>query len=531
MDIKLSIPLPEQSANLTVETRPRQVQEWLDALPFANLGETSRKLRDALASVNRFKLNEEARLKLLEIYRATIYQVLPDLESLFSGKPLPLPEKSKQTANVSRELLVELANGYKIVLSEYLNRRMAFGGGKQLPIVIQRAMESLSKILTVCYETYGPTPAGVWSEMHQLYRYALHHNIQDESVDANGDATSINITYKQALLLALADPYRLMHGEVHKILDYLAQFSERAQLVPIGPAQGTAGLFLVRLDSDKPPKALSHNSTGLDPATDIILNTIELARLLHQQILNPDSDLTVHQFKATRSAKDPGYVDLMKRLLKHWGIAPKRVFNRVETGMQLQICSGIRAVHYFLNGEKPFIADNPASDDDIHVDASESGSPQAQQSYSAATWTVLNESAGGLALRKEPDSPAEMRVGEIIGVKAEDSETWAVGVVRWVHSKNGNDLELGAQMLAPKATPISLIPSIGVANERTSPALLLPEIAALKQPPTLIAGRGLFQRERELVLEQATGSPMHVRASALVEFSAHFDMFHFKPSS
>ena len=109
----------------------------------------------------------------------------------------------------------------------------------------------------ICYETYAPTPAGIWSEMHQLYRYAVQLNVQDEALADVNSTSSINLTYKQSLLLALADPYRLMHGEAAKVMDYLARFGDQAHLMPLAQTTGSAGFFLVRLDTDKPPKAKS----------------------------------------------------------------------------------------------------------------------------------------------------------------------------------------------------------------------------------------------------------------------------------
>ena len=100
MTIKLSVPGPEQ--NLTVETRPRQVAEWLAALPLSNLNDSSRSILDALYALNRSKIAEDTRLKLLELYRATISNLMPALEAQFSGQPLPLPEKSRIIASQAR---------------------------------------------------------------------------------------------------------------------------------------------------------------------------------------------------------------------------------------------------------------------------------------------------------------------------------------------------------------------------------------------------------------------------------------------
>lgn len=531
MTIKLSVPTPEQ--NLTVETRPKQVAEWLTDLPLSNLNEASRSLLDGLSALNRSKVAEDTRLKLLELFRATVASLMPALEEQYSGQPLPLPEKSRLIASHARQLQTELAYGYKIILTEHTNKRLSFGGNKQLPLVVERAIASLGQMLVVCYQTYAPTPAGVWAEMHTLFMYAVENGIQDEAVQNHGQQSSVNLAYKQALLLALLDPYRLMQGEVNKVLDYLSNFGGHAHLQPLMQTSNTSGFFLVRLDSDKPPRALAHDTTVTDARTDILLNTIELARLLHQQIQRLETGVDPKALLLPVSAKDFGFPNLLRRMLKHWGIAPKRVFTRIQNNARMDICAGIRAIHYFLSEEtgKDLAAREEASDEnpDTEITLELADSPldkTSHQTYVTKNWLIINESAGGLALAKDPKTDAYVRVGEIIGLRPEGSEAWNIGVVRWVSSENPSHLQLGAQMIAPTAAPVMIRPVIASAGTIFQPALVLPEIPALKQPSTLLALRGSFQPQREFMLE-GMGRPQNVRASKLLEQTATFDLFEF----
>jgi hypothetical protein len=68
-----------------------------------------------------------------------------------------------------------------------------------------------------------------------------------------------------------------------------------------------------------------------------------------------------------------------------------------------------------------------------------------------------------------------------------------------------------------------VIASVGT---QFQPALLLPEIPALKQPTTLLALRGSYQPQREFMLEGVDG-PQNVRATRLLEQTASFDLFEF----
>ena len=142
---------------------------------------------------------------------------------------------------------------------------------------------------------------------------------------------------------------------------------------------------------------------------------------------------------------------------------------------------------------------------------------------------IANESAGGLALSKASEDPVQIRVGDLIGLKPESGGAWNVGVVRWVKSDSPEDLELGVQMLAPSATPVTIKPVIAGAGASFEMALLLPELPIVKQPATILAQRDAYQGQREFELS-LEGQTRHVRATKLLEQTASFEQFQFTPS-
>lgn len=538
MDLKLSLPQHPPVPEIVVETRPKQVQEWLRALPLANALEAARKLTDALAALHGAKLSDEARLKLLELYRTTARTLLPALHQQYADKPLPLAEKNKQAAALTRTLLSELAHGYKLIVMESANRRMSFSAPKILPLVIGRAIEFLGGILEVCYEIYGPTPAGAWSELHQLYWYAAQQDLH-LSAFSEDDPTTIDRVYKSVLLLTLADPYHLLQGQLSEVQAYLQRFGQHAVLQALGKAENTHGLFLVRLDGDKPPKALSHFSGVSDARTDIILNTVPLARVLHQHMQGLAAQTPPAKLDLPEHAHQLPYRDMLKRLIKQWGITPKRIFNRTAVADRAYICGGISALHYALSNDAanelggreaaesaPRVTEEPQ----ITLQVSDAQtSTGAYQTYNCASWEITNESAGGVALAKEPDSHTKIKVGDLIGVGLGQARAWGVAIVRWMQSDTPSHLELGAQMLAPQAEAIAIKPVIAAPDALYQPALRLPEVRALQQPARIVAARGSFQVQREFSV-RSQGQVMAVRATQLIEQTDSLDLFFFSES-
>lgn len=507
MPLTLTVPAPDPVEDPTVEMRPKTLQERLDALPLNYLPEIARTLKDDIGALNRHKVELETRLQLLELYRGLILKLLPALEAQFVAAHLPLPEHSRQMATLTRELHIALADGYKIILLDFQHKLVTLGKGQVALVAAQRAISALSRILAVCYQTYAPTPAGVWLEIHQIFRFALERGLTNKTVaDAQG-ASTISSVYKQVLLLALADPYHLNPGEVEKILGYLALFGNLAQLQPFMQAGNPVGLFLVQTEGDTPPKNVPQNLDSVDSRNDILLNTLGLAQALRHHAAKLEEGEPPQRLNLPDEAGESSYLNLMGRLLKYWWAVPKRGFQRTQHISSTEVCIGLPAVHHFLG--------RPASGDN------------AGAQFISGKWLIVNESAGGLALRGIFKVLPQVRPGNIIGLKGEGSGEWNIGAVRWVKSEKSNHLEIGCQLLAPWAAPVKIAPTSGDPAEIVRDALLLPEIHLLKQPESLIAPRGIFDPERELRLELGDGTSQTIRAVKLAEQSASYERFLF----
>ena len=518
MPLILTVPTPDPVEDLTVETRTKPLKEWLDNLPLANPAEVARNLSEEIGALNRQKVAMDTRLKLLELYRSTILKLLPDMEAQYVAARLPLPEKNREMALLARQLQMDLANGYKIILLDYQNARITLGKGKVVLLAAQRAMAALGQILAIFYQTYSPQPSGIWYEIHQIFRFAIEQDIANKSIDDPDGESSVSLIYKQTLLLALANPYHLNPGEVGSILGYLRIFGNLALLQPFAPSGNPVGLFLVATQGDNPPKLMPDNPGEVDNRSDILLNTLELAHALKHHLSQLEAGEAPKNLHLPDIAKQPAYQDLLRRLLKQWSVAPKRMFHRSENISSTEVCIGIPALHHFLGG--------PASADQTDLSFVK---PTKDPRFIAGKWLIVNESAGGLALRGAFEVLPQIRPGDVIGLKSDGESQWNIAVVRWVKSDKADHLEIGAQLLAPKAEPVMVKPSIAGPADAFQPALLLPEILLLKQPETLIASRGCFGSQRELIIESSGGtSQIMVRADKMIEQTAGFERFQFK---
>ena len=523
MPLKLSLPETGEGLQLKAETRPRRVKAWLEAMPLANIVEAATSVCDALISLNRNPLDAVTRLKLLELYTTAINNLTPDLQHKYTLVALPLPEKSRQAANLARRLFLELAYGYKILLVERLEKkRIGFGGRVHLALLIQRTIAALSKALCAFYKTYSPTPPGIWSEIHQLAHLALERNLHNEPVDRGRN--SISATYKQIVLLALENPYKLMQGEVDRVNDYLAEYGDLAKLYPMQATQSSLGVFLVNLDSDASPRSLEMDHAK--GSNYILLSTDALVLNLQDQISKLESGKPPKALNLPDYAKLPSYLNLMRHLLKDWTLLPKRKFQRMANNNIMEMCVGLRAASHFISFQPEATEMETLDFRGIEQSGSRAMGKPEQSQFVTSRWAATNESAGGLALKFISGSTQPIRIGEIIALRSQGSQNWNIGVVRRVFSDKPEHLELGVQMLAPTASPITIKPVIAGPKDTFQAALLLPEIRSLQQPATIVAAPATYRSKLEYLLYQSSGISS-VRAMRLIEQTTSFDQFQF----
>src|SRR5688500_18286037 len=116
MALRLIIPSVIGNFTPPAEVRPKQLKEKLESLPLTKLFESARTVCDELAKLNRSKVSADDRLKLLEIYDPVLKQLAVEIAEDYNKAPLPLPSNSRRAVNLARELLIEEAYAYKLIL-------------------------------------------------------------------------------------------------------------------------------------------------------------------------------------------------------------------------------------------------------------------------------------------------------------------------------------------------------------------------------------------------------------------------------
>ncbi len=528
--VELEIP-PRQAATATsFDWRRRAVRAWLQDLPVANLGETSRQVFEAIEAVNRIDIPAADRFGFLRQVTAVVIYIAEGLRKHYIGRELPLHPKPRKIAELTVVLLQETALGYEICVEDMRAGRSR----RRLATVVGVALHLRARVLLEHWLIYQPPPAGTWGRLHHLYDIAEQGGVTDTRRALRGATrddrahpdTPAGI-YKQPVLTAAAGPARMSAAEILDTWRLFAQWANSAALPE--PESGFAEVSAYRIprSADEPPHA---SVATLDRPDDRLVQTSALVRLIDRELSSAGRPSGLWRRKP-RSAISP---QLANRLLLALGAVPVRRHPRMRARARVQVAVGLTRLHRLLTHELG-LRDDAAADADAPfrtrfvrrdgedapdiwdlIYPSELLRIAAAQEVPAGTtteaapeplpdWDLVNIGRGGYCLLADPTEATRAQVGDLVMLReiAGRGLAWQLGSIRWMRAAPGEGLQMGVEILAPAPVPVRLRAHRG--DGRFGPAergLLLPAVEAAEQPPTLVAPGPQYRTGQEARLRQ-----------------------------
>lgn len=525
----LRVTPPDLPALSFAAAKPAAVGAWLAELPKANLGETARRLYTALQELNRLQTPPANRLQLLELLQPEVQFACAQLERHLRNQVVILDARRQQIATLSQTLQQQLARAAKLTASEAL-RLPASEAGTLAGRALLLALQGLYRLLCQYCLLYIPPPQGFWLELHQLYRAASRQGLERLPLAAGKGATqTIEQCYVSSLLLGCARGNQLRQQAIQLLGEALPAWSSRARLQDAALADS---LFAFAPNADSPPR---HTSLLQDEVRPRLLGLAPqglVADLREYLLLGREQ--RVH-------AKLPVPHGITDELLQHlciaWSAPAERAFNRVPGDGSLSACIGISALHYFAAGRRSFAEVLQLPDEEVsvcfqrrqreqdawaraydaaHNDAllhkpreridfvspKDAGSaPTEREDYPRHQLQIVNQSPGGYCLNWDDTPPGQLQSGDLIGLQHPGEQGWNIALIRWIHQQRGAGLQLGIELLAPRARACGLRPQprSGQPGQYLR-GLLLNAIPALGRPALLIAPHLPFQQGQKILL-------------------------------
>ncbi|MEQ6342713.1 MAG: hypothetical protein M3A44_13970 [Gammaproteobacteria bacterium] len=569
--LNLQTPCLDKSLGMDFDPHPVKIKGWIEHLPLVNTGETAHALYCALTKLNRTTLPVQHRCQILALFRTPTRRVIAALKKQYIGAAFPLSESNLKDAHLARDLYSEMANGYKVTLNNLITHQSsAFTAGKAL-LLLHHAMQHLIDALLTSYQIYTPCPNTVWRDIHQLYHYAEQKHLHESAILDTEDAPiarhSISDLYKQALLLALANPYHLSQNEIGSVVGILGQWSSLSRLGPVSDATNLAESFMIDPEKDEPTSSPTTKKNCFSKSCRV-LDTSPLIDHLRN---------TLSQQETQESQKSLLPHELLVRLMSSWGTIPQRSFSRINKNSVLVVTVGLGAIHNAINGAsaspanetrkgKASFTSRPVTGlygAEDNWDAQEAEKDQQdvwnvinQTTYFAkqqekqpapppaatlpfATYecAVVNESANGACLAWEGNKKSvKFKIGELVGIRITTQgnlQEWGVAVIRWMKNVKNSRMEFGIQMMAPIAESITLS-RYGIEKSATdqTAGLLLPEIKTINQPATVIVPAHIFSAGHKVAIKTHGGKGGSMHATLLadpLQNTGLFVQFRFAP--
>ena len=510
MFLALSLPAIDPHPTNPPEVRLAKVAPWLDDVQKKEPAHAAHLIGDALAATNRVAMSDSRRLDLSEKYWEAASTLWPLLEKQFVRAQHPLSGDALESAKAALTLASELAVTYKHLLASEAGKRIALGGQRLMVALVHRCLQCTTRILVNSYLSYAPVPPRTWHDAHLIYAFARDRNIHLVPVAADQpEATPDRLTI-QMLLLALANPYGFLPGQLPIVLRYVQEYAHWAKLTDLAPVHRMAkAVAIVPVGHDFPP--FSANKGGSIEGSKLFLLTFDLAFQIQEQLRALEAGGEVPSGIGRDPVSRLQYMSLLKRLLRQWAIPPARQFNRLPSRARVVTCSGLSGVWQYSRGVH------------ANVNRPPTGLPP------MANCQVINHTPAGYALRQTDSVPAALRIGELVALRIEGRNSLQVAMVRWFRNTlKGSGLEFGCELLSdnPEAAAAA---AEDAAPGALQPVVVLPEDAgggADASPPQVIVPAGAFTLEQAITLRRGHDTGFAV-LTKLVEQGPGFELYEF----
>ncbi len=507
MPIALALPEFLGASTPAPDARPPAIGRWLGQLRGELPEDVAQAMAERLFALNRTALSPRPRREIADLFFARASTLWPALEGGLRAFAQPLSGEALASTKATIALASEINIAYKRCLADELARKSWARGGRQLPELIHLCQIAAGRVLSVCYVAHAPVPEGTWHDLHAIYLLALERDLATTAVNPHVAFLTPERAYVQTLLLALANPYGLLPGQLPLVVEFIGEHCHLATLGAEPPVHRTTrAVAVVPAGYDFPPYAA--NKGGAAGESPLYLRMHELAFRLQEALHRVERGEAMPAAAGAGPGARVGYVAMLRRLLREWGATPARHFNRLPGRSEVAVCAGLNLVWQVTRAVR------------------------AQQATAGEISTlllpgrVLNQTPGGLALKVSRQATAGLaiRVGELLGIQNKARDRWLVACVRWFRNTlRDNGVEVGCEVLAEDFEVAAVRDERSPESQRVHALYLAGDALSA---PSLIVPQGALEAESGAVLRTSrhTGT---IVLTKLTEHAAGFDRFEF----
>lgn len=437
--IQLTYPSTQEGQEFMMDNKPTAVKQWLEDLTFTDITLSLTHLLQAARTFNR----SECKLSHREENLATLNQGYLQMSRHFRQ------HDDQRVANPDREqfkllsqLTSEMAYGYKRVIHELAEQKVALRRHARLAFAINQTQHYLGLHLIEHYQQYAPVPSYIWHELHKLYHFAEQENLHKRQQNSTGDILqaldTIENTYKRNCLMSVINPYHI-EGNLHwHLFKYFGHWSKATCLSSDLKQYSDSECFIIDLLSSRHPEYIDADIEYEEHSLYRLLITTELLKELKKQLTYYEQQHKLPQYGFYPSINGTSGYKLLQQVYAYCDHHIERNNVRYPSQTSVKVTIGLGPVYKILEEiQSPLQASSP------------------QNNYPhLVQWQAINYSEGGLCLRQPLADVTNLNVGNIVFIRKESSQSQGlVGIIRWLNGDRSTGATMGVEYLKGKPEP------------------------------------------------------------------------------
>ena len=432
------------------------LRAWLNNLPLADRSFVMLQMREVLRNFNAALVAPPQRLAMLDMLEHTCAVLVDDVRNEVREFYPQSPERQEEM-RLADAIENEMMLGYVEVTCDLCLTagRIPFMRRSTIAKALVRAVGHQVARLWLALKTHGDPPAGVWQNLHDLFRFAIVAGCADRAVGSATQAakTSVRSAYTQALLLAFAKPRQLTQAQnrqLYTALPVLGTWCVTRQ------GHATAGAIMVHTDGDRSPPTMPRGEqVSVDDRW--MLDIAALFVRLDQLVANCEDSGDIVLRARHGNGETRLSASLVKTLRRVWSERVTRAAERKTEANRLETEVGLTSMHFILSGNQDFDAVLPLGAETSSSTASWATRSPMRVPARRARAEAVDRSAGGYRLRWNAVEDARARVGDLIAmssISAHENQ-WRFGTLRWLRTGVDASVEAGVEWLR-KPVPVAV---------------------------------------------------------------------------
>lgn len=527
--MSFDLPPLDPAAKAAFDT-PAACAAWAAALPLSTPVRCQLDLHAQVKLLLRFPVDAKSRVAMLDALWVAIRTVQDHAAQRFAGRPVPLETALQNTFVLVDALWLDYARCYLRCVNE------AEAAGTSPAQAIQRTLEILYRRQLDHVRGHQHLPGSHWRMCNQLIEFAEQQGVALTAVEDSGRYGTLPVAplapYAAAMLLHAAGPYGLRSAQLAWTERWARRWGAKLVLNKTPPVDLKSVPLCVDLASDQ---ACSFRPAAGPGAR--FLETAELRKSVASRIALLDQGTPPEELHLGKDCTQPETGLQLRRLLQAWcqGGIPRRMERKPGTGGG-KLLAGLDAIFDELSGGRSLAPPAELTTTDLRkqreamaVFGSTRGLKVTVQERErspqlALEWTVFDEHMTGLRLERSlADEGPSLAVGQLVAVRPLGVRHLMPGSICWVSAGDEGKLQVGVTLLPSPAAAVALKPpGLQTAREPMQPGFLLPELAATKEPESMVLPTGRFRPGRTVEFDDGIGT-YQVRLLKLLERGADFE--------